>query len=199
MFCIVIIRLTTSALADKIQAKIDLAIALALYSWTSLTIAVQNLFGGPDAAEKRDWFAGQISELLASESDADVDYLEEFMIGVMNDNFDLHIDDGSAEEVAAKIIGLKKLCLQGDFAMVDEMYDRWSQKQKSGGEKRIAVQHVERDDDDDDDEDWDSEDNGDDEDVEMEEAPELVRVPKEKVVPKTDDDGFTEVVGKKRR
>ena len=190
-------RLTTSALAEKIQAKIDLAIALALYSWTSLTIAVQNSFGGPDAAEKRDWFAGQISELLASESDADVDYLEEFMIGVMNDNFDVHIDDGSAEEVAAKIIGLKKLCLQGDFGMVDEMYDRWSQKQKNGGEKRIAVQHVERDEDDD--EDWDNEDNDDDEDVEMEEAPELVRVPKEKVVPKTDDDGFTEVIGKKRK
>ena len=197
--CGIAIAGLTTSFAEKIQAKIDLAIALALYSWTSLTIAVQNSFGGPDAAEKRDWFAGQISELLASESDADVDYLEEFMIGVMNDNFDVHIDDGSAEEVAAKIIGLKKLCLRGDFAMVDEMYDRWSQKQKSGGEKRIAVQHVERDDDDDDDEDWDSEDNGDDEDVEMEEAPELVRVPKEKVVPKTDDDGFTEVVGKKRR
>ena len=158
---------------------------------------MQNSFGGPDASEKRDWFAGQISELLTSEPDAGVDYLEEFMIGVMNDNFDVRIDDGSAEEIAATIIGVKKLCLQGDFGMVDDMYERWVQKQRNGGEKKIAVKHVERDEDED--EDWDSEDDEDEEDVDMEEASELLKVPKEKVVPKVDEDGFTEVVGKKRR
>jgi pre-rRNA-processing protein TSR2 len=32
----------------------------------------------------------------------------------------------------------------------------------------------------------------------MDEAPALVRAPKEKVIPEVDDDGFQKVVGKKR-
>ena len=159
---------------------------------------MQNGWGGPDASEKRDWFAGQVSELLANTPDADVEYLEEFLIGVLNDNFDVHVDDGSAEEVAAKIIGLRKLILQGDFSLVDEMSTKWHEKQASGGNKRITVKQVEAKDDQD--TDWDSEDEyEEDEDVEMEEAPQLVKVQREKAIPKIDEDGFTEVLSKKGR
>ena len=160
---------------------------------------MQNGWGGPDAAEKRDWFAGQVSELMADTPDADVEYLEEFLVGVLNDNFDVHIDDGSAAEIAAKIIGLRKLTLQGDFALVDDMSTKWHEKQARGGDKNIPVKRVEGNDDQD--TDWDSEDGDEenDEDVEMEEAPQLVRVQREKVVPKIDEDGFMEVLGKRRR
>lgn len=180
-----------------IQAKLDLAIALTLHSWASLTIAVQNSWGGPHASEKRDWFAGQISDLLASTPDADVEYIEEFLNGVMNDNFDVHVDDGSTEEIAAKIVGLRKLCAQGNFGLVDEMYGKWQERQAKGGEGKIAVQKMEGEEDQD--TDWDSEEEGEEEDVEMDEAPDLVKVPKEKMVPKVDEEGFTEVVGKKKR
>ena len=47
-------------------------------------------------------------------------------------------------------------------------------------------------------EDWDSEDESD-EDEEMQDAPQLVNGPKEKPVPKVDEEGFTEVISKKRR
>ena len=119
----------------------------------------------------------------------------------MNDEFDVNVEDDSGEQIAAKIVGLRKMTLQGDFKMVDEMYAHWAERQKQGGYK-VKMQHVERGEEDDD-TDWDSadeeSDRDEDEDVAMDEAPALVRAPKEKVQPKIDDEGFTEVVGKKRR
>ena len=126
------------------------------------------------------------------------------MLQIMNDEFDVNVEDGSAEEIAAKIVGLRKLTLQGDFTMVDDMYSKWQERQsKGGGSGMINFQHV-TEDDDEDNTDWDSddiegEDDDDDNDVDMGDAPALVKAPKEKVQPKVDDDGFTEVVGKKRR
>ena len=124
------------------------------------------------------------------------------MLQVMNDEFDVNVEDGSGEEIAAKIIGLRKLTRQGDFAMVDEMYSKWQERQsKGGGGGKINFQHVTRDDDEDD-TDWDSDDTegGDDgDDIEMGDAPALVKAPKEKVQPKVDEEGFTEVIGRKRR
>lgn len=133
-----------------------------------------------------------------------MEYLEEFMLQVMNDEFDVNVEDGSGEEVAAKIVGLRKLTLQGDFTLVDEMYQQWQQRQGRGGNGKIKFQHLDRGEDEDD-TDWDSDDMEEEEeekgegDIEMDEAPALVKAPKEKVQPKVDDEGFTEVVSKKRR
>jgi len=130
-----------------------------------------------------------------------VEYLEEFLLQVMNDEFDVNIEDNSGEQVAAKIVGLRKMTLQGDFRMVDGMYALWVERQKKGGEM-VKMQHVVGGEDDDDtasdsgDEESDEDEDGD---VAMDEAPALVKAPKEKVQPKIDDEGFTEVVGKKRR
>ena len=118
----------------------------------------------------------------------------------MNDEFEIVLEDESAQEIAAKIVGLRKLTLQGDFTMVDDMYARWKDRQ-SRGSGAVMIQHVERDEDEDD-TDWDSDDTEeapDKMDVNMGEAPALVHVPKEKPQPEVDDDGFTKVVSKKKR
>ena len=124
------------------------------------------------------------------------------MLQVMNDEFEVNIDDGSAEEIAAKIVGLRKLTLQGDFTMVDEMYSKWQERQsKGGGGGKINIKHVIRNDNEDE-TDWDSDDIDDLEDgndIEMGEAPELVKAPKEKAQPRVDEEGFIEVVGRKKR
>ena len=123
------------------------------------------------------------------------------MLQVMNDEFDVNVEDGSGEEISAKIIGLRKMTLQGDFAMVDDMYSTWLERQSKGSSEKINFQHINRDDSEDE-TDWDSDnvdEENDDDDVEMGEAPALVKVPKEKVRPRVDEEGFTEVVGRKRR
>lgn len=152
------------------------------------------------SSDKRDWFAGAISELIENTPDADVDYVEEFLLQVMNDEFETNLEDNSGEEVAAKILGLRKLTLQGDFAMVDDMYLRWEQRQNRGVET-ITFKHIETGE-----EEEDTEEESDelelepsDEDVGMEQAPALVHISKEKSQPKVDDEGFTEVVSKRRR
>ena len=184
---------------EKIQAKFDLSIALALATWPALTLAVQNSWGGPESSEKRDWFAGAVSDLIQNTPDADVEYVEEFMLQVMNDEFDINVEDGSGEEVAARIVGLRRLTLRGDFAMVDEMYQKWQERQTKGG-GRVQIQYVKRAENEDD-TDWDSVDMEDDSDegVEMEQASAMAKAPKEKIPPKVDDDGFTEVVGRRKR
>ncbi|MCJ1245325.1 rRNA accumulation- protein [Trapelia coarctata] len=185
---------------EKIQAKFELSIALTLSTWPALSLAVQNGWGGPNSSEKRDWFAGAISELLETTPDADVEYLEEFLLQVMNDEFDANLEDGSAEEIAARVVGFRKLTAQGDFKMVDEMYARWQERQRKGGGE-VRMKFVEGNEDEDD-TDWDSNEeewNGIEEDTEMEEAPELAKVHKERPPPEVDEEGFTKVTGKKKR
>ena len=46
---------------------------MVLSNWSALCLAVQNSWGGPESAEKRDWFAGAVSDLIASKPDADVE------------------------------------------------------------------------------------------------------------------------------
>ncbi|MCJ1419703.1 hypothetical protein MMC32_006059 [Xylographa parallela] len=181
---------------EKIAAKFDLSIALTLSLWPALSVAVQNSWGGPNSSEKRDWFAGAISDLLAATPDADVEYVEEFLLQVMNDEFDVNVEDGSAEEVAAKIVGLRKLTARGDFGMVDEMFARWEERQRRGGAE-VAMRFVEEEEDEE--SDFDTEDWEDGVDVEMGEAPDLVKVPRERPPPEVDEEGFTKVIGKKKR
>ena len=117
----------------------------------------------------------------------------------MNDEFDVNVEDGSAEEIAAKIVGLRKMTSQGDFTMVDDMYRQWQERRSRGGTDKINFQVVDRGDEQDD-TDWDSDDvEDDDEDVDMSDAPSLVKVPKEKIPPKVDEEGFTEVVSRRKR
>ncbi|MCJ1319875.1 hypothetical protein MMC15_005211 [Xylographa vitiligo] len=185
---------------ETIASIFDLSIALTLSTWPALSLAVQNSWGGPDSSEKRDWFAGAISELLAATPDADVEYLEEFLLQVMNDEFDVNVEDGSAEEVAARIVGLRKLTARGEFGMVDEMLARWEERQRrggGGGGEEVGMRFVEEEDDEE--SDFDTEDWEDGVDVEMGEAPELVKVPVEKPSPEVDEEGFTKVTGKKKR
>lgn len=187
-------------MTEKIQSKFDLSIALTLATWPALSLAVQNSWGGPESSEKRDWFAGAISDLIANTPDADVEYVEEFMLQVMNDEFDVNVEDGSGEGVAAKILGLRKLTLQGDFTTVDDMYQDWQQRQQTGGSGKFNFQHVELGEHEGE-TNWDSDDldGEEDKDVEMGEAPALVKAPREKLQPKIDEDGFTEVISKKKR
>ena len=184
---------------ERIAAKIDLAISLSLSAWPAMTLAIQNSWGGPLSADKRDWLAGAISSLFTENPSTDVEDLEEVLLQVMNDEFEVVLDDGSPFEVAAKIVGLRKDCLTGDFAAVDREWEKWSERQKKPGSNQVQFQRGtdeegvegEWEDDDEDDED--------DEDEDMEDAPPLVeRKPKEKVIPEIDEEGFTKVTGKKR-
>lgn len=187
----------TNVTPTQISAKIDLLISLSLHSWPALTLAIQNHWGGPSSTDKRDWFAGAISDLFSTQQIADADDLEAVLLQVMLDEFEVVVDDDSPMEIALKIAKGREKILKGDFSEVDGMYKVWEGKQGKGSEK-INFQRVDEDDEGQD-TDWDDEEDGE-EDEEMGEAPALVEKPKrEKVEPIVDEEGFTQVLGKKKR
>ena len=181
----------------KIQAKLDLAVALTLASWPALTLAVQNSWGGPNSAEKRDWFAGAASELLDEARDADAQYLEEFLLQVMIDEFEVNVEDGSGEEIAEKILKLRTEINHGDFEAVDGMFVEWRRKQETADNKTRIFMEGKGSDQEEGSESDSTE--ADDEDADMEEAPPLVKAPAEKPPPEIDEEGFMKVVRKRNR
>jgi len=200
---------TSSPSIADISSHIDLLISLTLHAWPDLTYAIQNGWGGSPqlSKDKRDWLAGSISELLSSNQITHLDDLEEVLLQVMLDEFEVVVDDGSAFEVAQKIWKGRDKVLKGDFTEVEIMHRAWEEKQKKGDE-RIQFSHVqesedaqETDWDEDDDEGEEEEWNGiQDGDEEMSEAPPLVEQSrKERIEPEVDEDGFTKVVGRKKR
>lgn len=200
--------LPTQSHSSQVQSHTDLLISLALHNWPALTYAIQNAWGGSPqlSKDKRDWLAGSISDLLSTDQLHDANDLEEVLLQVMLDEFEVVVDDGSAGEVAGGIWkGVQKV-RSGDVSEVNDMYQAWQEK----GDKNVQMKQVQEQDDGQD-TDWDDDDDGDDgeeewngiqdgEDREMSEAPPLVEVSrKEKVMPEVDEDGFTKVVGKKKR
>ena len=113
----------------------------------------------------------------------------------MLEEFEVNVDDESAFEVAEQIVRLRRDCEKGSFGEVREMQRRWDSK----GERGVVggFQRVERDEAEDETDASEDEEDEDRMDVEMDEAPQLVRV-KEKIEPEVDEDGFTKVAKKKR-
>lgn len=211
-----LLSVTNTSEKETRQSRFEQAIALSLNLWPALTLAVQNNWGGPDSADKRDWLAGQVAEqfpsLLTTSSTAttatttttttedaaaaaddgipDAEYIEELLLQVMLDEFEVNVDDESAYDVAVEIVRLRGQCARGTFDEVDRLRARWE------GRRGVRVV-MEKGEDQDEDTDWDDTDG--DEDEEMDEAPALVPAApkKEKKEPEVDEDGFTTVTRKR--
>jgi pre-rRNA-processing protein TSR2 len=156
---------------------------------------VTNHWGGPDSAEKREWFAQATIDVLNDEPDADTVWIEEFLLQVMVDEFEVNVDDESGFDVAEQIVRMRRDCEKGDFSEVRALKERWDQR---GGRDVVQSQFKEQQRDEADDETDGSDEDEDEgmEDVEMDEAPQLVA--KEKPIPEVDEDGFTKVTKKRR-
>ena len=205
------------SLTATCQANFEQGVAFALHLWPALTLSVQNNWGGADSADKRDWFAGAVVDLFpdlakpkthtqqapaqATQDDAAADdepeqfEVESVLLQVMQDEFEVNVDDDSAFETAEQIMRVRAEALRGKFDEVDALRRRFEAR---GGAKVTAV--FTKGEDEDGDTDWDTDDDEDDEgdegDVEMSDAPAAPR--KEKEEPQVDEDGFTTVSRKKR-
>ncbi|PON28627.1 hypothetical protein TGAM01_v202475 [Trichoderma gamsii] len=196
------------------QSNFEQAVACALHLWPALTLSVQNNWGGPDSADKRDWFAGAIVDLFSEFTDVqpgetakatnaadepDMEDVETVLLQVMIDEFEVNIDDDSGLEVARSIVKARSQCAIGDFSdEVKTLNERFANRTANKVDQMFKKAE-----DQDQDTDWESGDSDEDDgdnggDVDMDEAPPLVSVPKEKPAPEVDEDGFTMVTKKKR-
>ena len=133
--------------------------------------------------------------MLSETPDADAPWIEEFLLQVMSDEFEVNVDDDSGYVVAEQIVRLRRDCGRGEFGEVLAMKERWDHM---GGADVIGGQFKEVERREEEDETDDSVDESDERDiVEIDETPQLVRV-KDKVIPEVDNEGFTKVTKKKR-
>ncbi|VVT54447.1 uncharacterized protein SAPINGB_P004080 [Magnusiomyces paraingens] len=185
-------------LPGKAQNQLELGLCLAIYKWDILTAAVEGQWGGADSSDKRDWLVGSVAELF-SESYVDAGFIEDRLLQVMSDEFDVVVEDESALPIAVEIIEIYRDCERGDFARVDALHKKFQETEKlrkEGKIKPIKVE-VQGDDEDDhnDDEEWDDEE---DDDAAVPQLTEDVEMTDEPRGPIVDDDGF-ELVQKKGR
>ncbi|WDK09080.1 pre-rRNA-processing protein TSR2 [Colletotrichum graminicola] len=194
---------------EACQSTFEQAVALSLHMWPALSLAVQNNWGGPDSTDKRDWFAGAVAEAFPEFSkitngqavpaanapeEPDTEYVETMLLQIMLDEFEVNVDDETGFDVAEQIIKLRGDIAKGNFEAVDSLRNKW--ESRKGAKVEGLYKKVEGGDQETDWED-DSEDD-EDEDVDMDDAPQLVRAPKEKPEPEVDEDGFTTVTRKKK-
>ncbi|KAL4970718.1 pre-rRNA-processing TSR2 family protein [Aspergillus stella-maris] len=183
------------AAAQTASSYLDLGITLAINAWPALSLAVTSNWGGPTSADKRDWLCGAISEMIIDRPETDVEDLEDVLIQVMNDEFDVVVDDESAGDVAVKIMEVRNMVERGEYEGVKAMWEEWERRKGSKNAVTAGFKRGE----DEENETSGEEDSDGDEDMDMGEAPALVRAPRERVEPEIDEDGFTKVVGKKKR
>lgn len=83
-------------LSSQATAKWELGVSLILDNWDVLTEAVNNLWGGEDSSDKRDWLAGAIVEMFVGEPETDEDDIEFTLLQVMQDEFSVRLEDDSS-------------------------------------------------------------------------------------------------------
>ena len=176
---------------------------------------MQNQWGGPDSADKRDWLTGVISDLFTNQPNTDAADVEDLLLQVLQDEFGVDLEDESEGRVAESIVKLRLETARGDFGTVKALHADWL-KRKEGKGARPEIQAYEqrkdvgssdgsgREEEEEEEEEDDDDDDGMNgvgdvkgaEDVEMHDAPAGVSSkPKLEV----DEDGFTKVVAKKRK
>lgn len=173
---------------ERQQAKFELGVCMAIYKWDELATAVDNSWGGPNSAEKRDWLSGIVIELF-NEKVVDIAAIEETLLYAMVDEFDTEVDNDLALEIGALVFQIYKDCADKNYTRVDALYQAYQSKQPTP--KRVEVA-----------EDPNNPDSGDDEDEDVDEAGDLQmdvdHVHHEHNEPVVDDDGF-ELVQRRRR
>lgn len=183
------------ATVEQLQTAFDNSIWYLLSLWQPLHIAVSNGWGGPDSSDKRDWFAGAVSDLITTRPDTDQEDLEIFLLQIMQDEFDCNVEDESENEVAGNILKVRQRMLETrTLEAAEEIENRWRSRGSMKSDKKIVIEEPNQDADEDE---WDGIEEDDEED-----APPLVSAgpsqPREKPAPEVDEDGFTKVTGRKR-
>ncbi|KAF4554386.1 Pre-rRNA-processing protein tsr2-like protein [Elsinoe fawcettii] len=175
---------TTTTPQPNLQQLFDHTLYYLLSLWPALSLAVQNQWGGPSSSDKRDWLAGTISTLFDERPDTDQYDVEDVLLQVMADEFDVQVEDESEVKVAEEIVRVRREIIgEGRTEGAERVRERWERSQgrkvqmADGGEQGSEDGSVD----------------GEDEDEEMGEAPAVQREERRREEPEVDEEGFTTV------
>ncbi|KAJ1308462.1 hypothetical protein OPQ81_004166 [Rhizoctonia solani] len=80
-----------------------------LDGWDVLRLAIAEGWGGPESTAKRTWLASIIVDEFESSTPStspDIDYIADLILQAMSDEFDVDVEDGSAERIAESMVKL---------------------------------------------------------------------------------------------
>ncbi|XP_063792435.1 pre-rRNA-processing protein TSR2 homolog [Pseudophryne corroboree] len=120
------------------------AVQAVLGSWPVLQIAVENGFGGLYGQEKAGWMVGAVDQYFHTNSDLEQYEVEETLQGILNDEFDTVVEDGSLPLISQQLCTFYSQCRQGDTTRVKEKIAQLSQKKYN---VKANVQEVKADED----------------------------------------------------
>ena len=183
--------------------------------WPALRLAVHASWGGPASTEKQRWLAGVLvdqfepfivapptplptpSRTGSAPPPPDDVYVEELLLQIMADEFDVALEDDSAAAVAKDIVKLFEAVCAGDETFVKELEAQADKVKGKVPKYEMGVgsesgSGSEREDEDED---------GEGEESEGEPAPQLLNhsEPRTREEPQVDEEGFTMVKTKGRR
>lgn len=124
---------------DKQQARFELGVSMMVYKWDALDTAVENKWGGPDSAEKRDWITSILVDLFRNEKVVDAILIEETLLYAMIDEFETNVEDDSALPIASEIINIYKQCDMHDYSKVEGLYIEWQNRQKNKISRKVQL------------------------------------------------------------
>jgi pre-rRNA-processing protein TSR2 len=178
--------------------------------WPALRIAVHQNWGGPQSAQKQRWLAGVITDefeaslpppsasLTALDSfhapvhpshtltEPDTEYIETMLLQILDDEFEVALEDGSAFDVARDVLRLWNDAKEGKDGYVKDLEMQVDWMKGKMPQYEIEAGSGSDWEDSDDDEDGSG---SDDEDYGKEVVPQLLDHAKK--APQTDEDGFT--------
>lgn len=171
---------------------------LALKLWPALKIAVDSGWGGPESIQKQQWIASVIVDAFEEaenkkEALPDAIYIEEMLLQILSDEFEVILEDGSAQSVAERIVKLwQEIMHEGSNRTMLEL-ETMAAKLK---DKKVNVEEKVNSDEE---YDWDDEDQeGSSEEEEAQEAPPLLNPQNDRKDTEVDEEGFTVVKGRGR-
>ncbi|KAJ4479935.1 Pre-rRNA-processing protein TSR2-domain-containing protein [Lentinula aciculospora] len=188
-----------------------------LATWETLILAVQESWGGPGAKEKRTWMAGVLvdmfeqkqSKLNSASPSTDDSYveaedIEDTLLQIMADEFEVHVEDGSAESLGKDIVRLWDAIMRSSTATpsAGELFvQEWETRAENTKGRKVQAhyQEVVEEDGDWEDEDGDEEDEDSDQPKDQDEAPQLINHNPGRREPEVDEDGFTVVSSRRKR
>ncbi|XP_069604300.1 pre-rRNA-processing protein TSR2 homolog [Ranitomeya imitator] len=104
------------------------AVQAVLGSWPVLQIAVENGFGGPHVQEKAQWMVGAVYEYFHTNSDLEQYEVEDTLQSILNEEFDIMVEDGSLPMIAQQLCMFYSQCRHGDTVSVKDKIAQLSQK-----------------------------------------------------------------------
>ena len=81
-----------------------------LKNWTALQLAVSQEVGGPQSKEIAQWMVDAVVQWFTENDDLEAYEVTEFLEQIIEQEFNMQIDDGSSDEIGTTICEYYKLC-----------------------------------------------------------------------------------------